>query len=99
MNLDTLEKKRKHLRYLLSRLEKIQLYGDDAVSAYDLLMGYDSNYYLHPNSVLQNQINSLTLELLSDEKYEPELIQAQLIMQKNLLSRPYERRFLDCIYP
>ncbi len=82
MNLNTIQKKREHYKYLISRLEKIQLYGDDAISNYDLMMGYDAEFYLHPDSILNCQINSLSQELLSDESYEPELIQGQLMMKK-----------------
>ena len=82
MNLDTLKKKIAHYHYLLARLEKIQTLGNGAISAYDLLMGYDAQFYLQKDSILHNQINSLEREILSDKNYKPIFVQLLLLEER-----------------
>lgn len=79
MNLDSLEKKTAHYHYLLARLEKIQTLGNEAISSYDLLMGYDAEFYLQPDSVLNNQIKSLERQIFNDKNYKPRFVQLLLL--------------------
>ena len=54
---------RRDLQDAKGRIEEIRRLGNGAISAYDLMMGYDAKYYLQPNSLLFSHVACYEQEL------------------------------------
>ncbi|PIB39090.1 hypothetical protein [Maribacter sp. 4G9] len=48
---------RELLRNATERLEEVREKGDEAISAYDLSMGYDANFYLNVSPMLECHVD------------------------------------------
>ena len=48
---------RELLRKATERLEEVREKGDEAISAYDLSMGYDANFYLNVSPMLECHVD------------------------------------------
>ena len=53
----------------VKRLKDVQEKGDAAISKYDLMMGYDADYYLNRTGLLYNHIKYYNNELVEASKY------------------------------
>jgi hypothetical protein len=61
------------------RIKDLQARGDEACSKYDLMFGYDANFYLNVCPLPANNIKALKRELIAYDK-EHQYDDAQLTM-------------------
>lgn len=59
----TLEQIKADLDAAKAKLKEVQEKGDAAISAYDLRLGYDADFYLNRCPILQNHVSSFEREL------------------------------------
>lgn len=57
MENETIPKVREHLRRAIERLEEVREKGDEAISDFDISIGYDANYYLNVSPMLECHVN------------------------------------------
>ena len=65
----TVEDIQASLSAALERLKDVQERGDEAISAYDLSMGYDADFYLNRVPILANHVKYYERELQEASKH------------------------------
>ncbi len=64
---------KRDLQDAVDRIEDVRRHGDAAISDYDLMMGYNAQYYLRPNSCLFAHVSYHKRELEEAARFGEQL--------------------------